>query len=141
MQFTHLAEGLAYYDQQFWLYLKSIGADDLLFCYRWLLLELKREFAFEDALKMMEVMWASLPYKPQDVPLYEVGLISCWHLIAYILVTNCSNTNFKFMFAGKIYPYECSRNSNPNPIICFKFVLFQSLCYSEVIHCAKRYGH
>lgn len=51
-----------------------MGADDLLFCYRWLLLELKREFAFEDALKMMEVMWASLPYKPQDVPLYEVSL-------------------------------------------------------------------
>lgn len=52
-----------------------MGADDLLFCYRWLLLELKREFAFEDALKMMEVMWASLPYKPQDVPLFEVIFI------------------------------------------------------------------
>lgn len=52
-----------------------MGADDLLFCYRWLLLELKREFAFEDALKMMEVMWASLPYKPQDVPLFEVILL------------------------------------------------------------------
>lgn len=31
-----------------------------MFCYRWLLLELKREFAFEDALRMLEVLWASL---------------------------------------------------------------------------------
>lgn len=64
---------MAYYDNTFWRYLKSIGADDLLFCYRWLLLEMKREFAFDDALRMMEVLWASLPYKPQDVPLYEVS--------------------------------------------------------------------
>jgi hypothetical protein len=67
-----LAEAVAFYDPDFWGYLKSISADDLLFCYRWLLLELKREFAFEDALRMLEVLWASLPYKPQDVSLFEV---------------------------------------------------------------------
>lgn len=38
-----------------------LQASDLLFCYRWLLLELKREFAFDDALRMLEVLWASLP--------------------------------------------------------------------------------
>jgi hypothetical protein len=36
-------------------------ADDLLFCYRWLLLEMKREFALDDALRMLEVLWAALP--------------------------------------------------------------------------------
>lgn len=50
-------------------------ADDLLFCYRWLLLELKREFAFDDALHMLEVLWSSLPPDPpkETLPLFEVG--------------------------------------------------------------------
>lgn len=46
-------------------------ADDLLFCYRWLLLEMKREFAFEDALHMLEVLWSSLPPSP---PVDELSL-------------------------------------------------------------------
>ena len=41
-------------------------ADDLLFCYRWLLLELKREFVFDDAQLMLEVLWSSLPPDPPD---------------------------------------------------------------------------
>ncbi|XP_034951655.1 TBC1 domain family member 25 [Chelonus insularis] len=63
-KFTHLAEGLQYYDPDFYAYLKSHQADDLLFCYRWLLLEMKREFALEDALRMLEVLWAALPASP-----------------------------------------------------------------------------
>ncbi|KAA0198301.1 hypothetical protein HAZT_HAZT007394 [Hyalella azteca] len=49
-------------------------ADDLLFCYRWLLLELKREFAFDDAQLMLEVLWSSLPPRPPShtLPLAEV---------------------------------------------------------------------
>ncbi|CAH1117480.1 unnamed protein product [Phaedon cochleariae] len=65
-KFTHLAEGLMYYDPEFYNYLKSHQADDLLFCYRWLLLEMKREFAFEDSLRMLEVLWSSLPADPPD---------------------------------------------------------------------------
>ncbi|XP_054285046.1 TBC1 domain family member 25-like [Macrosteles quadrilineatus] len=65
-RFQHLAEGLMYYDNAFYSYLKSHQADDLLFCYRWLLLEMKREFAFEDALRMLEVMWSSLPPSPPE---------------------------------------------------------------------------
>jgi hypothetical protein len=48
-----------------------------LFCYRWLLLELKREFAFEDALRMLEVLWASLEpdWPPPDgLQLQEASL-------------------------------------------------------------------
>ncbi|XP_074094364.1 TBC1 domain family member 25 isoform X2 [Cotesia typhae] len=63
-KFTHLAEGLQCYDPDFYAYLKSHQADDLLFCYRWLLLEMKREFALEDALRMLEVLWAALPASP-----------------------------------------------------------------------------
>lgn len=50
-----------------------LQADDLLFCYRWLLLEMKREFAFDDALRMLEVMWSSLPPSPptDELPLFQ----------------------------------------------------------------------
>ncbi|KAK4879730.1 hypothetical protein RN001_007876 [Aquatica leii] len=44
-------------------------ADDLLFCYRWLLLEMKREFAFDDSLRMLEVLWSSLPADPPQIEL------------------------------------------------------------------------
>ncbi len=55
--FQHLSEGLMYYDPEFFAYLKINQADDLLFCYRWLLLEMKREFAFEDSLQVNKVMY------------------------------------------------------------------------------------
>ena len=72
-KFQHLSEGLMYYDPEFFTYLKLHHADDLLFCYRWLLLEMKREFAWENALKALEVTWASLPPATADtvLPLWE----------------------------------------------------------------------
>lgn len=47
----------------------NLQATDLLFCYRWLLLEMKREFAFDDALRMLEVTWSSLIIKPRQIDL------------------------------------------------------------------------
>lgn len=46
----------------------------MLFCYRWLLLEMKREFAFDDSLRMLEVLWSSLPADPphKELKLYDV---------------------------------------------------------------------
>lgn len=109
-KFTHLAEGILYYDPEFYNYLKVhqvnyifflkfhfyfcmsllsfqsplvniiaytinlfLQADDLLFCYRWLLLEMKREFAFEDSLRMLEVLWSSLPaeYPDKELKLFD----------------------------------------------------------------------
>lgn len=70
-KFAHLSEALLFYDPEFYDYLKSQQADDLLFCYRWLLLEMKREFAFEDSLHMLEVLWSSLPSNP---PVEELKL-------------------------------------------------------------------
>ncbi|XP_017013486.2 uncharacterized protein [Drosophila takahashii] len=77
-KFAHLTEALSFYDPEFWEYLKSQQADDLLFCYRWLLLELKREFPFEDALRMLEVQWSSLRYRSGgeiELPLFEKEFI------------------------------------------------------------------
>ncbi|XP_012681451.1 TBC1 domain family member 25 isoform X2 [Clupea harengus] len=73
VKFQHLKLLLQYSDPEFYAYLVSMGADDLFFCYRWLLLELKREFAFDDALRMLEVTWSSLPPDPPET---EVELIS-----------------------------------------------------------------
>lgn len=66
VKFQHLKMLLQYFDPEFYTYLVSKGADDLFFCYRWLLLELKREFAFDDALRMLEVTWSSLPPDPPE---------------------------------------------------------------------------
>lgn len=71
-KFAHLKLLLRHADPQFYRYLQEAGADDLFFCYRWLLLELKREFAFDDALRMLEVTWSSLP---PDPPEHEVELV------------------------------------------------------------------
>ncbi|XP_028669506.1 TBC1 domain family member 25 [Erpetoichthys calabaricus] len=74
VKFQHLKLLLRYSDPEFYTYLLSKGADDLFFCYRWLLLELKREFAFEDALRMLEVTWSSLPPDPPETEVELVGL-------------------------------------------------------------------
>lgn len=60
-KFNHLKLLLTYYDPEFWTYLIENEVNDLFFTYRWLLLELKREFPFNDALYMLEVMWSTLP--------------------------------------------------------------------------------
>ncbi|XP_037015642.2 TBC1 domain family member 25 isoform X2 [Artibeus jamaicensis] len=65
-KFAHLKLLLRHADPDFYQYLQEAGADDLFFCYRWLLLELKREFAFDDALRMLEVTWSSLPPDPPE---------------------------------------------------------------------------
>uniref|UniRef100_A0A4W6E8J1 TBC1 domain family, member 25 n=1 Tax=Lates calcarifer TaxID=8187 RepID=A0A4W6E8J1_LATCA len=74
IKFQHLKLLLQYSDPEFYSYLVSRGADDLFFCYRWLLLELKREFAFDDALRMLEVTWSSLPPDPPETEVELVGL-------------------------------------------------------------------
>lgn len=80
-KFHHMSELLQHYDPTFYDYLREMHADDLLFCYRWLLLELKREFSFDDALLLMEVMWASLPLSDADalepLALFDVDITAC----------------------------------------------------------------
>ena len=76
-KFKHLSLLLRRFDPEFWCYLKRSHADDLLFSYRWLLLEAKREFPLDDALQMLEVQWASIPpdFPPADdgLALFERG--------------------------------------------------------------------
>ena len=44
-----------HYDVELYRYLRSLGADNMFFCYRWVLLEMKREFSFDDAITVLEV--------------------------------------------------------------------------------------
>lgn len=46
---------LKQHDPEFFSYLKSLNADNMFFCYRWILLEMKREFSFDDAVAVLEV--------------------------------------------------------------------------------------
>ncbi|GCB83650.1 hypothetical protein scyTo_0024488, partial [Scyliorhinus torazame] len=73
VKFRHLKVLLQRTDPEFYAYLLAHGADDLFFCYRWLLLELKREFAFEDALRLLEVAWSSLPPDPPETEVELTG--------------------------------------------------------------------
>lgn len=92
-KFSHLTEALSFYDPEFWEYLKSQQADDLLYCYRWLLLELKREFPFDDALRMLEVQWSSLKYETsicKELNLFEK--------VSAQICMNCHEVDYVFIF-------------------------------------------
>ncbi len=81
--FEHLALVLHHRDPDFYAYLQSQSASDMFFTYRWLLLELKREFPLDDALLMLEVMWSSLPPDPPEDeleladPEYSISKLIC----------------------------------------------------------------
>lgn len=75
-KFDLLRKLVQHYDPEFYDYLVQHQASDLLFCYRWLLLELKREFKLDNALYMLEVSWAAMP--PQfyhDLPMYNAKFV------------------------------------------------------------------
>jgi len=72
-KFAHLTQLLAHFDPEFHAYMQENQVDDLLFAYRWLLLEMKREFPLEDSLYFTEVMWSTLPtmLSDRDIPFAE----------------------------------------------------------------------
>ncbi|ELU01425.1 hypothetical protein CAPTEDRAFT_178211 [Capitella teleta] len=78
-KFQHLSLFLQHQDPVFHAYMKEHQADDLFFCYRWLLLEMKREFPLDNAMYMLEVMWSSIaPDPPQDeLPLVDPIYAEC----------------------------------------------------------------
>ncbi|CAH1798395.1 unnamed protein product, partial [Owenia fusiformis] len=44
-------------------YLESHESSNMYFCFRWLLIQFKREFSFEDIMRLWEVLWTGLPCK------------------------------------------------------------------------------
>lgn len=74
IKFRHLRCAVRAHDPELYDHLSDVGALDLLFCYRWLLLDLKREFPYDEMLKSMEVIWSTLPPYPHEkgIELYQV---------------------------------------------------------------------
>ena len=72
-RFQHLVCLLRHFDRALYAHICRCGADDMFFTYRWLLLEMKREFPLDDAMYALEVMWSSLPISPpeDDLPLFD----------------------------------------------------------------------
>ncbi|XP_069048384.1 TBC1 domain family member 15 isoform X1 [Lepisosteus oculatus] len=60
-QLIQLSTLLRLLDITFWNYLESQDSGYLYFCFRWLLICFKREFSFQDVLRLWEVMWTGLP--------------------------------------------------------------------------------
>jgi len=65
-RFQHLVCLLRHFDRALYAHIYRCGADDMFFTYRWLLLEMKREFPLDDAMYALEVMWSSLPISPPE---------------------------------------------------------------------------
>uniref|UniRef100_A0A914UJ48 Rab-GAP TBC domain-containing protein n=1 Tax=Plectus sambesii TaxID=2011161 RepID=A0A914UJ48_9BILA len=42
-------------------YLESHQSDNMYFCFRWVLIQFKREFSFSDIMRLWEVLWTDLP--------------------------------------------------------------------------------
>uniref|UniRef100_A0A8C8DJ08 TBC1 domain family member 15 n=1 Tax=Oryzias sinensis TaxID=183150 RepID=A0A8C8DJ08_9TELE len=60
-QLIQLGTLLRLLDPTFWNYLEVQESGYLYFCFRWLLIRFKREFSFQDVLRLWEVLWTGLP--------------------------------------------------------------------------------
>jgi TBC1 domain family member 25 len=128
-KFAHLSEALRFYDIEFYNYLKHQQADDLLFCYRWLLLEMKREFAFEDSLRMLEIMWASLPIDQPDkeLQLFEKEFVVPAPKSPSLIITESPYTKICALRRQNSAMSISSHQTNDQPKLDFTKRLNQSL--------------
>ena len=65
-KFTQLSLLLRRVDSELFDYFQEVEVGNMYFCYRMLLLELKREFPFSETLTVMETIWSSIPPDPDD---------------------------------------------------------------------------
>ena len=76
-RFRQLALLVRHFDAEFYAHICRCSADDMFFTYRWLLLEMKREFPRDDTMYALEVMWSSLPLDPpeDDLQLFDAAYL------------------------------------------------------------------
>ena len=60
-QLSQLIELIKTYDPEFYSYLDTKDSGNLYFCFRWLLIWFKREFAFNEVMRIWEVVWTDRP--------------------------------------------------------------------------------
>jgi len=62
-QLSQLTVILKYIDVSLYNYLDSKDSGNMFFCFRWLLIWFKREFNYEDTMRLWEVLWTKKPCK------------------------------------------------------------------------------
>ncbi|KPM06185.1 TBC1 domain containing protein 3, partial [Sarcoptes scabiei] len=91
-KFRNLKRLLSYYDPEFYRYLINEKAEEMLFSYRWILLDLKREFPLDNVPDMLEVLWASIPPK-SNVSNSDDMLFDTEHLYVPNTQSDCEKVN------------------------------------------------
>ena len=128
-KFQHLSLLLAHHDIQLAKHLKKHCLEaDLFFCYRWILLEMKREFPLNDALYVLEVMWSTLPLSPPPastgVPFVEAPSSSSPPIASFTKPsTNYINLRKRLnsLDQGPTTPNLSSSLKNNHPTTCENF--------------------
>jgi len=113
----HLSLLVRHHDPDFYKYLKSLGADNMFFCYRWLLLEMKREFSFDNAITVLEVRLRPLLPGNGNGPITNARAKNknnnnCWRsrspLLTSALLVVALLTPVFFSLRHFIWPYRSS---------------------------------
>lgn len=68
-QLDHVGELQKIVDVEFHSYLVSKDSGNYFFCFRWLLIWFKREFPFDDVMRLWEVMWAAAAWRVNNFQL------------------------------------------------------------------------
>jgi TBC1 domain family member 15 len=63
LQLANIKVLLDFVDSKFSLYLEKNESSNMYFCFRWILILFKREFAFPDIMRIWEILWTDLPCK------------------------------------------------------------------------------
>jgi TBC1 domain family member 15 len=62
-QLANLKILLEFIDSKFSAYLVEHDSANMYFCFRWILILFKREFTFQDIMKLWEILWTDMPCK------------------------------------------------------------------------------
>lgn len=87
-QFVAVNDILKAADPELYTYLVSKDCESLIFCFRWLLIWFKREFSFDDILRLWEILWTRVPCSN----FHLILCVSLLHLEKSVIIEN----NFGF---------------------------------------------
>ena len=110
MNFHMLSQLLKRVDLELFNHFEEIAADNLFFCYRMLLLDLKREFPFEEALGVIECIWSSIPPDMSDTDF----ITSYYHKLYQLYSSAASTLTWEGLYV-KRNSKESNEPSLPHP--------------------------
>ena len=102
-QLLTLQQLIAVMDPEIYRHLEKIDGLNLFFCFRWVLIAFKREFGFDDVLRLWEVLWTDY-YSNQFVLFVALAVIE-------------SHRDVILRYLVEVRPFP-SRSSLPYPMPC-----------------------